>query len=89
MVKAAKRALLENTDSEASLNMDCMVRALLVICNTPSMEYKRSPAEIMFNRKFSGLLPVSPFQKASYFNYDQGRSDVERLMGAKGRGTEG
>ena len=67
-VKAAKRALRDNVDVDGNLNTDRMTRALLAIRNTPHPGCKMSPAEIVFNRKLRGILPISPFRKASKFD---------------------
>ena len=67
-VKLAKRALLDNTDSNGSLNTDSMVRALLAIRNTPNSGCQTSPAKIVFNRRLRGLLPMSPFRDCTKFD---------------------
>ena len=67
-VKAAKRALENNVSPDGSLNTDRMVRALLAIRNTPNPACKKSPAEILFNRKLRGTLPLSPFRNSSKFD---------------------
>jgi hypothetical protein len=66
-VKAAKRALIDNVDTDGTLNTDKMVKALLALRNTPHPGCKLSPAEIIFNRKLRGLLPISPFRNSSKF----------------------
>ena len=67
-VKSAKRALRDNVDIDGTLNTDKMVKALLAIRNTPHPGCKKSPAEIVFNRKLLGILPISPFRKTSKFD---------------------
>ena len=67
-VKSAKRALMDNVDASGSLNTDKIVRALLAIRNTPNTDCKKSPAEIIFNRKLRGLLPMSPFKDVGKFD---------------------
>ena len=69
-VKAAKRALMNNTAPDGSLDTDKMLRALLVIRNTPHQDCKKSPSEIVFNRRLRGVLPYSPFRSADRFNND-------------------
>ena len=74
-VKTAKRALMDNVETNGGLNTDNVVRALLAIHNTPYPECKKSPAEIIFNRKLRGLVPLSPFGKKGSF----GNKEVDPL----------
>lgn len=66
-VKTTKRALVANTGLEGDLNTDNMVKAMLAIRNTPGVGLKRSPVEIIFNKKLNGLLPMSPFRRYTHF----------------------
>jgi hypothetical protein len=56
-VKAAKRLLMNNISADGSLDNDKMVRALLMLRNTPDPECKLSPAEILFGRRLRDSLP--------------------------------
>ena len=67
-VKAAKRALLDNVNTDGELNTDNMVRALLALRNTPNQGCNKSPAQIIFNRQLRGLLPISPFRDSTKFD---------------------
>ena len=71
-VKAAKRLLRENTDTNGSLNTDKMVKALLIKRNTPESGCKLSPAEVVFGRKLKDTLPYGGLQAgpAIYENKD-------------------
>lgn len=57
-VKATKRLLRGNVDSDGSLNTDNLVRALLQLRNTPDRDCKLSPAEILFGHPLNDSLPV-------------------------------
>ena len=59
-VKSAKRALRGKVDVDGTLNTDKMVKALLAIRNTPHPGCKKSPAEMVFNRKLPSCMEFSP-----------------------------
>ena len=56
-VKSAKHMLMDNIGQNGSLDTDAMVRALLVHRNTPDLECKLSPAQILLGRPFCDTLP--------------------------------
>ena len=58
-VKAAKRLLQENTNSDGSLNTNKASRALLQYRNTPIQHVGLSPAQILFHRNLRDGLPAS------------------------------
>ena len=56
-VKSTKRLLMDNVGPNGNLVNDKMVRALLVVRNTPDPGCKLSPAEILFGRPLRDTLP--------------------------------
>ena len=56
-VKATKRLLEGNMNSDGSINNDAIVRALLQLRNTPDRDCRLSPAEVLFGRKLKDVLP--------------------------------
>ena len=56
-VKAVKRLLMDNVDSQGRLDTDRMVRALLVKRNTPDPGCLLSPSEVLFGHKLRDTLP--------------------------------
>jgi len=56
-VKYTKHLLMDNIDSNGDLNIDKMVRALLMKRNTPDHNYKLSPAEVLFGHPLRDSLP--------------------------------
>ena len=56
-VKSAKRLLMDNISTSGTLDTDKMVRALLMLRNTPDPDCKLSPAEVLFGRRLRDSLP--------------------------------
>ena len=59
-VKSAKRILLNNTKSDGSPIWDKIYKALMAHRNTPDLEWKLSPAQLIFGRPVRDFLPVNP-----------------------------
>ena len=59
-VKTAKRLIINNTNSDGSLNNDRFHRALLQYRNTPDKETKISPALCLFGRNIRDFMPSHP-----------------------------
>ena len=56
-VKAVKRLLMDNVDSQGRLDTDKMVRALLIKRNTPDPGCLLSPSEVLFGHTLRDTLP--------------------------------
>lgn len=56
-VKAVKRLLMDNIDSQGHLDTDKVVRALLIKRNTPDPGCNLSPSEVLFGHKLHDTLP--------------------------------
>ena len=67
-VKATKRLLRDNVNSDGSIDTDKFVRAMLTKRNTPDSYSRLSPAEIILGRKLSDALPVLPKDKIFIHN---------------------
>ena len=57
-VKKCKRLLMENIDPNGSLNNDWFLWALLQMRNSPDVDCKMSPAEIIFGKPFTRNINV-------------------------------
>ena len=75
-MKSTKRLLMDNVGPNRNLVNDKMVRALLVVRNTPDPGCKLSPAEILFGRPLRDTLPYIN-QNIMCFNNPQ-FSDLKR-----------
>ena len=69
-VKATKRLLMDNIDSQGHLNTDKMVRALLIKRNTPDPSCNLSSSEVLFGHKLRDTLPYIR-KDIELFNNDQ------------------
>ena len=67
-VKAAKRLLMNNISADGTLDTDNMVRALLMLRNTPDPSCKLSPAEILFGRRLRDSLPFISKDASAFDN---------------------
>lgn len=67
-VKGAKRLLMSNISANGSLDTDKMVRALLMLRNTPDTACKLSPAEVIFGRRLPDSLPGISKEMSTYDN---------------------
>ena len=59
-VKSAKRMLLDNADSNGSIDNDKVACAVLQYHNTPLPDYPMSPAQLLFGRPLADFLPANP-----------------------------
>ncbi|XP_066929005.1 uncharacterized protein [Clytia hemisphaerica] len=67
-VKSTKRLLMKNISPNGSLDTDKMVRALLMLRNTPDPTCKLSPAEVIFGRHLVDSLARFMSQKLEKFH---------------------
>ena len=67
-VKSAKRLLMKNISVDGNLDTDEMVRALLMLRNTPDPTCKLSPAEVIFGRRLPDSLPGISKEMSTYDN---------------------
>ena len=56
-VKAVKRAIRDNVNDDGSLNTDKILRAILLLRNTPDRESGMSPAQLLLGRPLRDTLP--------------------------------
>ncbi|MEW8309573.1 MAG: DDE-type integrase/transposase/recombinase [Candidatus Thiodiazotropha endolucinida] len=59
-VKTVKRLLMDNTNSDGSLDTDSLQRAILQYRNTPDRDTKLSPAMCVFGRPIRDFIPILP-----------------------------
>jgi len=59
-VKAMKRLLRDNIDSNGKLDTDAVMRGILQIRNTPETDSGLSPAQILLGRTLRDTLPLRP-----------------------------
>ena len=67
-VKSAKRLLMKNISADGNLDTDEMVRALLMLRNTPDPNCRLSPAEVIFGRRLPDSLPGISKETSTYDN---------------------
>ena len=83
-VKAVKRALRNNVDSDGNITNSRMVAALLALKNTPDRDTRMSPAEYVFGRPVNDLLPTGDNWTDS-FGDDWKRTMQARELAVAGR----
>ena len=60
MVRSVKRLIGENAGPKGSLDTEGMAMALLVYRNTPDMDTRHSPAQVLYARQLREAVPCDP-----------------------------
>ena len=75
---------MENMDSQGDLDTDTFGRAMLEYRNTPNLETRLSPAQVVFGRNVRDFIPVllhnyEPRQEWSLLQEDRERAFAKKL----------
>ena len=74
---------MENMDSQGDLDMNSFGRAMLEYMNTPNLETRLSPAQIVFGRNVRDFIPALPYKYEPRQEWSLLQEDRERAFAKK------